>query len=139
MAEAAGFALAILPLLVSVAQHYSETAAAFKRFRRFASEATNLASLLKIQWTIFRAAKKILLNSVVGTEQAKEMLEDPQHPGWTDQKSDDSLLRQLGDCSEAVLESTRLISEQLEALAKESDKFQEAVAGRNEVRTPTTE
>lgn len=134
MAEAVGLALAVLPLLVSTAEHYAETATSFKRYRRFASEATNLASKLRIQRTIFRAAQRFLLHRVVGEAQAEQMLEDPHHHGWIDNNTEISLVRQLGYFGDAVVESMRLIKAELESLGKESDKFGEAMEKPPEVR-----
>jgi hypothetical protein len=133
MAEAMGFALAIFPLLISAGEHYAEAAVAFRRYHHFATEAATLASILGIQRAIFRRANKLLLERVVGSEQANDMLDDAQHPGWGDKAVEDSFMEQLGDLGEAVMDSIRLIKEELEALEKESKKLEELTTERQEV------
>ena len=46
MAEV-GLVLAILPLVISAAERYQDVASSFLRYRRFASEVSNLACRLK--------------------------------------------------------------------------------------------
>lgn len=133
MAEAMGFALAIFPLLISAAEHYAEAAVAFRRYRRFATEAATFASILGIQRAIFRRANKLLLERVVGSEQANDMLDNAQHPGWGDKAVEDSFMQQLGDLGEAVMDSIQLIKEELEAFGKESKKFEDLTTERQEV------
>jgi hypothetical protein len=133
MAEALSFALAVFPLLISAAEHYAEVALAFRRYRRFTTEAATFASMLGIQRAIFRAANKSLLERVVGREQAADMLDNSQHPGWGDKAAEDSFIAQLGDLHEAVLDSMRLIRYELEALGKVNEKFEALIAGKQEV------
>ena len=133
MAEAMGFALAIFPLLISAAEHYAEAAVAFRRYHNFTTEADTFASLLGIQRVIFRSAYKSLLERVVGSEQAKDMLENARHPGWGDKAVEDSFMQQLGDLSEAAMDSIRLIKQKLEALEQESKKFEDLTTERQEV------
>jgi hypothetical protein len=124
MATAVGITLAIFPLLISAAEHYADVAVAFRRYRRFASEAANFAKIVKIQRAIFRAANKSLLERVVGSEQAANMLDNAHHSSWEDKMTEDSFMQQLGDLGEAVVDSIQLIKDELEALSKESEKFE---------------
>jgi hypothetical protein len=133
MAEALSFVLAVFPLLISAAEHYAEVALAFRRYRHFTTEAATFASMLGIQRAIFRAANKSLLERVVGREQAADMLDNSQHPGWGDKAAEDSFIAQLGDLHEAVLDSMRLIRYELEALGKVNEKFEALIAGKQEV------
>ena len=137
MAEAVSLVLSVFPLLISAAEHYEAAAAAFRRYRRFAHEAAKFAKVLKIQRAIFRAANKSLLEQVVGRKQAADMLDNVQHPSWEDKTVEDSFMRHLGDLSEAVQDSVRLISEELEALGKENQKFEGLTAESLEVKTPS--
>jgi hypothetical protein len=133
MAEAVSFTLAVFPLLISAAEHYAEAAAAFRRYRRFAAEAANFASILKIQRAIFRAATKSLLERIVDREQAGDMLDTSQHPSWEERLAEDNFMQQLGDLGEPILDSIRLIKEELEAVSRESDKLETLTAERQEV------
>jgi hypothetical protein len=133
MATAAGLALAVFPLLISAAEHYAEAAVAFRRYRRFATEAATFGSMLRIQRAIFKAANKSLLERVVGRERAADMLDNPQHSSWEDKAAEDSFMQQLGDLGEAVIDSIRLIRHELGTLGKESEKFEALTAERQEV------
>ena len=53
----------MLALIRATADHYQEAAAAFSRHRMLVSEAANIASTLKIQRVIFRAANRTLLRT----------------------------------------------------------------------------
>lgn len=133
MGEAIGFALAVFPLIISAAEHYAAAAVAFRRYRRFPCEVATLASLLRIQQAIFRSTNKLLLERVVGSRQARDMLDNAQHPGWGDKAVEDSFMQQLGDLGEAAMDSIRLIKQELKALEKESKKFEELTTERQEV------
>jgi tRNA G26 N,N-dimethylase Trm1 len=134
MAEAIGFTLAVFPLLISVAEHYAEAAVAFRRYRRFAAEAAAFASILKIQQAIFREANKSLLERIVGREQASDMLDNAHHPSWEDTLAEENFMQQLRDLGEPIVDSIRLIKEELEALGRESNKFEVLTAERQEVK-----
>lgn len=132
MAEV-GLALAIFPLLISAMEHYEDAATTFNRYRHFASEAANLASILRIQRTIFRAANKSLLDRVVGKDDADIMLGDAQHAFWSDKIAEQGFIQQLGDFGDAVIESIRLIKDKLESLEEESRGFEDAKSLGKEV------
>src|SRR5271163_2819284 len=108
MAEV-GLVLAILPLVMSAAEHYSEAANAFLRYRRFAFEISNLACRLKVQRAIFVAAAKRLLAASVGSDKASCMLDDSKHPTWSDANLDRFLIERLDGCRDAFIESIRMI------------------------------
>jgi uncharacterized protein (DUF342 family) len=101
-----------------VAGHYGRTAAAFSRRRMLVSEAANIASTLKIQRVIFRAANKTLLGRCVGEELAAQMQDNESHPLWADRSLEVRLRQRLGDSLEATTEAVKLIEDQLQRLDK---------------------
>jgi tRNA G26 N,N-dimethylase Trm1 len=136
MAEAAGFALAVFPLLISAAEHYAEVTVAFRRYNRFADEAGKLAKILNIQRVIFRTTNKSLLERIVGREQAGDMLDNAHHASWEDKLTEDTFVKQLGDLAEPIVDSIQLIEGELEALGRESQKLAALTVEKEEVNPP---
>jgi hypothetical protein len=136
MAEAAGFALAVFPLLISAAEHYAEVTVAFRRYKSFADEASRLAKILNIQRVIFRITNKSLLERIVGREQAGDMLDNAHHASWEDKLTEDTFMKQLGDLAEPIVDSIQLIEGELEALGRESQKLAALIAEKEEVSPP---
>ena len=132
MAEV-GLVLAILPLVVSAAEHYGGVASSFLRYRRFASEASNLACRLKIQRAIFVAAVQRLLAEFVGSDEANCMLDDSEHPTWSDPSLDQFLVDRLDGCRDAFVQSIRMIQGRLVDLEEKCSKFEEVVDDSNQV------
>lgn len=68
MAEIAGVALAVLPIVVNVAESFCTVQNIFKRFRGFGPEVKLFQLQLKIQRTIFREECRQLIARVAGQE-----------------------------------------------------------------------
>jgi hypothetical protein len=132
MAEV-GLVLAILPLVISAAERYQDVANSFLRYRRFASEVSNLACRLKTQRVIFVAAVQRLLAGCVGSHEAGCMLVDSEHPTWSDPGLDQFLVDRLGSCREAFFESIRMIQSRLVELEEKCSKFEEVVDDSKQV------
>jgi hypothetical protein len=109
----------MLALIRAAADHYQEAAAAFSRHRMLVSEAANIASTLRIQRVIFRAANRTLLAHCVGEELAAQMLDNREHALWADKSLELELRKQLGDSVDATTESVKLIEDQLKRLDKQ--------------------
>ena len=73
--EAAGLALAILPLILSAAKGYDNVLGPFIRYKRFAKEAKRYSKELDVQRTIFRNECRNLLEEVIEHDAASSMLE----------------------------------------------------------------
>lgn len=125
--------LAILPLVISAAEHYRDVASSFLRYRRFASEVSNLACRLKTQRAIFVAAVQRLLAASVGLHEASCMLVDSEHPTWSDPSLDQFLVDRLDGCREAFIESIQMIQSRLVNLEEKCSKFKEVVDDSNQV------
>ena len=127
MAEAVGFVLAVVPLVVSAAEHYAQAANAFCRYRRFASEVANLAGRLKIQRAIFLAALHRLLAASFGSTEATQMLNDANHPTWCHKGTERFFVERLAGCRDALIESIRMIRIKLAELEEKCSKFEDGV------------
>ncbi|ERF70929.1 hypothetical protein EPUS_06714 [Endocarpon pusillum Z07020] len=128
MAEV-GIALGVLPLIIAGAQHYSKAETVFCQYRHFTSELSYLATRLKVQRAIFKNASKKLISLCVGQEEARIMLEDLEHPGWTDPAIDRAFSMQLQDSCDAFADSLQTISSRLTDLEKECQKFEGVLHG----------
>ena len=95
MAEAAGLALAVLPLLISAVEHYEHCLRPIKCFCDFTSQAKQFCKRFDIQKTIFRNQCRLLLQDIVEQEVAQSMLLDQRHPYWIDAEMTALLERQL--------------------------------------------
>lgn len=122
MAEV-GIALGVLPLVIIGAQHYIKAETAFCQYRHFTSELSYLATRLKVQRAIFKTASKKLISLCVGQEEARLMLEDPEHPSWTNPVIDRAFSMQLQDSCDAFADSLQTISSRLTDLENECQKF----------------
>ena len=117
MAEAAGLALAVLPLLISAAESYRNCIRPIERFLCFNSHVRRFQDEFNVQRTIFRNQCRILLVRVVEDEVATCMLQDTAHPSWQDHDIDKRISCQLRDSKEAcatVIGSIKTILKDLE-------------------------
>ncbi len=133
MAEVIGFTLAVLPLLISAAEHYEDILQPFVRYRNFSSKVDRFQQQLGIQRTIFCNECRILLESVVEHDIALRMLEDRDHPQWLDQSVDNRLLKQLDSSKDACITIITQIQEQLRNVEKDSEEFEAAVLQSGQV------
>jgi len=134
MAEAVGLVLAVLPLVISALEHYSKAASKVSRFRRYDNEISKLSTRLRVQRAIFTNANRRLLTACVSPKEAVTMLEDPDHPVWTEENTERLLIEQLGDNRGAFVESITLISGQLCNLEEEYRKLEAIHKESGEVR-----
>jgi hypothetical protein len=124
MAEV-GIALAVLPLVIAAAEHYSKAASAFSKYRCFTAELSYLSIRIKVQRAIFKDASKRLISVCVGHEEAERMLEDPEHSSWTDPIVERAFARRLGNCLNVLIDCLHLINNQLTKLENECQRFED--------------
>ena len=136
MAEAIGITLAVLPLLISAAEHYDDILQPFVRYRNFTSKLDRFQQRLKIQRTVFRNECRILLESAVEHDVALGMLDDKNHPQWVDRSVDNRLLQQLDSSKDACITIITQIEEQLRNVKKDSQEFEAAIEQSGQVYTP---
>ena len=133
MAEAAGFVLAVLPLLIAAAEHYEDCLRPFVRYCKFTSKASNFQERFKVQNTIFHNQCRILLESVLEQDVAIRMLKDKTHVNWNSQVIETQLLKQLASSKEACLIIIKQVREQLEVVGEVSRGFDEVIKQSGQV------
>lgn len=117
MAEAVGFILAIVPLVISAFEDYRNTAACIRTFRNCSSILKTHLKTLRIQELIFRKAhERLLADCLDDDEHARQMLTDEAHPSWRDVEIAEEYVRRLGDARDAFEASIGLVSEALAAI-----------------------
>ena len=134
--EAAGLALAILPLVVSAAKRYDSVLSPFLRYKRFAKEARIYSKELEIQRTIFRNECRNLLERVIDHDAATSMLNLCSHEPWSDAHLDSQLVQQLGESWKACVAIIELIEERLIDVEVENQGFGAIVD--HELQVPIT-
>ena len=131
--EALGIILAVLPLLVSAAEHYDDCLSPFIRYRRFASKVDRFQQKLSIQRTVFRNECRILLESVVEHDVANRMVDDNTHPQWNDKELEQQLVRHLDTSRDACVSIIQEIQQCLQDVEKDSRDFESAVQSCGQV------
>lgn len=123
--EVAGVALAVLPLLISAAQHYDNALRPFARYKRFTKEAKIYSKELGIQRTIFRNECRNLLEdtAAVDHDSVDVVLSSSSGDEWPTKRLDSQLDTQLGESRQAVFDAIQLIEETLQDIDKENLRF----------------
>lgn len=134
MAEAVGLALAVIPLVVSAAEHFATTKSCISRYRKFSEDVQEFVADLNTQATIFRSATQLLLMSYVGEDKSVQMINDYSHPGWTDADIEDYLHKRFSTCLSGLMDALSLLSNRLVSLQKMSQGWNEIVVEVEQVR-----
>src|SRR5271163_2902725 len=95
-AEAAGFILGVLPLVISTVKHYKDTLRPFVCYRKFPSMLQRFHDELEVERTIFRTECLFLLAGTVDSKTAAQMLNDCHHQLWKDSALREKFDRQFG-------------------------------------------
>jgi hypothetical protein len=103
MAEAAGLALAVLPLLISAAEHYEDCLRPIERFIHFTSRVDRFQQKLTVQRTIFRNQCRILLENIIDHDAVESMLKGKEHPSWQDPQIEEGIIDQLEASEDACV------------------------------------
>ena len=133
--EGAGLALAVLPILLSVAKHYDDCLSPFVRFKKFSKEAKCYLRQLEVQKAIYRNACLCLLEDVAEHAIASRMLSTPADDGWLNQDLDDLIVEQLGSSKEACIAAVKLIEQKLQDIEEEHQKFKVILDQEKQVLT----
>lgn len=131
--EIAGLTLAVLPILLSAAQLYSNCLSPFSRYKRFAKEARDYHKELEIQRTIFRNQCRNLLEEVIDHDEASSMLNSLTQQAWKNQRLDEQLAQHLGESLRACVAIIELIEQRLRDISEESEGFKSIVEQEKKV------
>ena len=135
--EAAGLALAVLPVLMSAAQQYNQCLEPFRRYKRFSKEAQAYCEQLDIQRTIFRNECRHLLEEGIDHDTASFMLNALDRQEWDSKSLDDQLSSRLGESLEACQNVIGRIDSLVQAIVGESRDFSSIVESEKK-STPRT-
>ena len=133
--EVVSLTLAILPLLVSTAEHYDDCIRPILRYRKLVSEVQAFKRRLDVQKAIFVNQCRIILESVIEHDDAVRMLAArSSDPSWRDRNLENELLDRFGDAKEACVTSIELITEKLRSIQEESQDLQDTVDRDKDVK-----
>jgi hypothetical protein len=127
-------ALAILPVVISTAEHYHGVYEAYSRYKNFAPILNELQESLQIRRTISYNDSTILLALCVPKDQAKDMLDNPQHSSWADEALEQALASQLGSSASSCIMIMRSIEKKLQEIEGQEQKFGQVLSENPKVR-----
>ncbi|KAJ5361951.1 hypothetical protein N7541_002795 [Penicillium brevicompactum] len=117
--EAAGVALALIPLLVNQIDGYARGIEKIRLLRNCHRELLTYHTGLNTQHAILQCTLENVLDKVVNDEEAvASLIQDPQGAGWKDATLQKALLRKLGRNYEPFLGNMSSLSELLIRLSK---------------------
>jgi hypothetical protein len=134
VAEGIAFALSVLPIIVSVAEHVADVSSVWFRYRHYGAEVHRHALALKTQRVVFKNDLVALLASCVGKAKAIDMFKALNHVAWKDSSTEATLDERLGEEKPLFLELIELIHRQLRAAEQRALKFSDgdSRAGRSD-------
>ncbi|CAG8930098.1 unnamed protein product [Penicillium salamii] len=95
--EAAGVALAILPLVVNQLDNYARGLEKIKALRRYKWQLEDYSTGLSAQYAILLNTLEVSLEGVVDDhDQRSELISNPRGPGWKDAAFQHRLIQKLG-------------------------------------------
>ncbi|KAE8395613.1 hypothetical protein BDV23DRAFT_145258 [Aspergillus alliaceus] len=110
MAEAVGLALAVLPLLISAAEHYRESVDSLRTLNPRIGDDCILEFYEEVAFELYLLRKNIkkLVKDLPGfsEEYKKELLKSVQPERWSDESLSAALRRKLGDIDYPIFEMT---------------------------------
>ena len=121
--EAVGLLLGILPLIVSVIEHYDDVLRPIHRYRQFTWKTQRFCDELETERAIFQAECQLLLGSVVTLKLAKEMLSDPHHPLWVDESVCEAFGHRLGTLGSICLSTISKVNDKLTEISSSFGQF----------------
>ena len=136
---AVGLALGVLPLLISVAEHYDDCLRPFIRYKHFAKEADRFLNSLGIQKVIFGNQCRILLEEIIEHDVASRMLDGRSglnHPSWSDIELEEQLTQLLGESRGACITTVEVIQDRLRDISNESQGLATTIAQTSRVINP---
>ena len=80
--EAAGLALAMIPLLISAVEDFGEAQSCFSQVRNYREEAIRLVRLFNAEHVRFRCTCEKLLQNVVPESEMRAMMRNPRRETW---------------------------------------------------------
>lgn len=114
MAEAVGVALGVASLVFAAAESYHTATCFFDAMKHHPRKLKEALQVLRIQELCFRKANERLLSYCVDIDEARQMLRDPQHMAWRDEKIAREYVMLLGGDQRGFEAAINLICEKLD-------------------------
>lgn len=134
--EAAGLALAILPLIVSAAEHYEDCFRPFLEYKEFGKEADFFRKLFGVQKAIFKHQCSNLLQELVDHDAALALLNGAHHLLVT-HELEIRLGDLLGESKEPCVSIIEMIHDKLSAIESESQQLGTIIEQERQVSSAT--
>lgn len=96
MAELAGLALGVPPLLIAAIQSYHRVTTFFSTIKDYPRKLREAINTLRMQELCFRKANQKILCQCVDSREATQMLWDASHPAWSEQSVSSRYIEFLG-------------------------------------------
>lgn len=106
MATVAGLVLGVLPLIVPAFKGYQRCSELFRDIRNHSAGLKYYTGTFLVQKALFELECKHILKTLVGEEEALEMLKDMDHPQWRSSDFVDCLLDSVEAAQREALELT---------------------------------
>lgn len=123
--EIAGIGLAILPLLISAAEHYNDASTPFQRYRKYNDHVKSFQTKLDVERASF--CDLILLLFKAAGHDAGEAVPPQDDAIWTDPNVAIKLELHLRSRKALVLQVLQAIQGQLDGLSEEQNALVEAL------------
>jgi hypothetical protein len=109
--EAAGLALATIPIILSAFELYANGISVTKRYIRYRTQFNELLRDLRAEHTIYVNTIQILLIGVVPRSEMSQFLADPRGERWKDPQFEGTLKNRLGQAYESYIATISKINE----------------------------
>lgn len=121
MAEVAGLALAVLPLLISALEHRQGISRPLRAFFKFRQELSTALIDLRYVFVAYDQSVRLLLNTRVSGDEMSRMIADHQDQLWMSQNLSSQLKRDLGSAYDESMRLLKRIEATMETIAADLD------------------
>ena len=123
----------IIPLLLTVIEHWDACTRPFIRYRKFEREARDFVDNIEIEKTIFRNECRYLLGNIIEQKTVSGMLESLGHSDWHDAHVDGELAKYLGDSYCGCFSIVNSINHQLQEIGEDMRELSDTLKLEHEV------
>ena len=115
--EIGSIVLGVIPCLVMAMDSYSTLNRLLKRYRNYRDGVYDLLECLETQEVIFSNETVLLLSPITGLRQAREMVQDRDHPAWKDSSIDLDVA--LGEMREPLKSAAHRVRRKMQGFQEE--------------------
>lgn len=114
--EVTGLVLGAVPIVLEVLKQYQTLSRICKRFRKCRNGVERLIDCLEIQKCIFDNETRLLLGAALGSNVARDMIHDLEHPLWNEEATMTCVDNLLGDSKIAITIASEHVRESMISL-----------------------